>query len=394
MRKIMTIKYFWPSMNRDVGAWTQACVGCQQAKVHRHVTSPLGEFPPSSRFEHIHIDIVGPLLPSNEYRYLVTIIDRCTKWPEAIPTREITAEVVAKAVYDGWIARFGCSLRVTTDQGRQFKSALFNSLMKKFGITRIRTTAFHPQANGQIERWHRTLKAALMARGAHSSRWSEELPTVLLGLRTALRDDNVSPALMTYGSTLRVPSDFFVPAKSNIEDTEFVRRLTEAMTSIAPLIKGYATKKPFVYKDLATCSHVFVRNDTVRSSLTPPYDGPYEVLERSKKHFKVKLPLRTSNISIDRLKPAYRQNDDIETPNPSVEETPMRIMTPKRADTTTTFRATPSTALPSTKSMPGKSTTRASALAPTTTSAPAPTANKPVYATRSGRISKPVVRFA
>lgn len=305
-RRQIKNKFFWPSMDKEVGRWTQACISCQRAKVHRHVVTPLNQFPPSQRFEHIHIDIVGPLRVSRDCRYCVTIIDRCTKWPEAVPVSDITAEIVAQALFDNWIARFGCPLRITTDQGRQFESKLFNSLMKKFGITRLRTTAYHPQSNGLVERWHRTMKAALMARGA-TTQWTEELPTILLGLRTALRqDNNLSPALMTYGCTLRIPADFFIPAETNIEDAELVRRLTRTMTSLTPTPqRSHPSPQPFVYKNLSTCTHVFVRNDTVKPPLTPPYDGPYEVLKRHEKCFKIQLPLRTTVVSLDRLKPAY-----------------------------------------------------------------------------------------
>ncbi|XP_047987090.1 uncharacterized protein LOC125226951, partial [Leguminivora glycinivorella] len=300
------------SMNRDVAQWTRACIGCQRAKVHRHVIPPIGEFPQSQRFEHLHIDIVGPLKISNSYRYCVTMIDRCTKWPEAVPVRDITAEVVAKVLYEHWITRFGCPLRITTDQGRTFESSLFNALLKKFGTTRIRTTAYHPQANSQVERLHRTLKAALMARGQGSD-WSEELPTVLFGLRAALRsDNNLSPALMTYGSSLRMPADFFVPTKSKIEDAELVRRLSEIMSSLVPVTRTHATQlRPFVHKDLTSCTHVFVRNDTVRPPLTPPYDGPFEVLKRYDKYFKIQMPQRTTVVTIERLKPAYIYDEAI-----------------------------------------------------------------------------------
>lgn len=310
-RKQVTSKFFWPSMNKDVSSWTRNCIGCQRAKVNRHNVTPLGTFPASDRFEHVHIDIVGPLRLSRDYRYCVTMIDRFTKWPEAVPVREITAEVVAKALYENWIARFGCPLRISTDQGRQFESSLFNELMKKFGISRIRTTPYHPQANGKIERFHRTLKAALMARGV-TTQWSDELSTVLLGLRTALREDNnFSPALLVYGSTLRIPSDFFAPSSSKIEDAEFVRRLTEAMTALAPVQRPVtATSRPFVHRDLATCTHVFIRNDTVRAPLTPPYDGPFPVLQRHDKYFKIQLPKRVTVVSLDRLKPAYICNED------------------------------------------------------------------------------------
>lgn len=336
-RKQISSKFFWPSMNKEVGQWTQACVSCQRAKVNRHVTTTPNQFPPSQRFEHIHIDIVGPLRLSNEYRYCVTIIDRCTKWPEAIPVRDITAEIVAQALYNNWIVRFGCPLRITTDQGRQFESALFNGLMKKFGISRLRTTAYHPQSNGQVERWHRTMKAALMARGA-TTQWADELPTVLLGLRTALRqDNNLSPALMTYGTTLRIPSDFFIPTESKIEDAELVRRLSHTMTSLTPAPQAsHSSCQPFVYKDLATCTHVFIRNDTVRAPLTPPYDGPYEVLKRYEKYFNIQLPLRTAIVSLDRLKPAYiiQEPTDVTSSAPNISAAP--TPTPHQDTTTST----------------------------------------------------------
>lgn len=322
-RKQMCSKFFWPNMNKQINNWTRACISCQRAKIHRHVVTPLSEFPPSARFEHIHVDIVGPLRLSNERRYCVTIIDRCTRWPEAVPVTEITAEEVAKALYENWIARFGCPLRISTDQGRQFESSLFRSLMKKFGITRIRTTAYHPQSNGMIERWHRTLKAALMARG--TTQWTEDLPTVLLGLRTALRLNNgLSPAMMTYGTTLRLPSDFIMPTKSNIDENDYTRRLTETMASLksAPRSNNSRTA-PFIHHDLTTCTHVFVRNDTVRSPLTPPYEGPYEVIKRYDKCYKIKLPLRTSVISMDRLKPAYifneSEDEDHRTPDQAIQ---------------------------------------------------------------------------
>lgn len=90
------------------------------------------------------------------------MLDRSTGWPEAYPLKDITAESVAEVAYYGWITRFGCPLKVTTDQGRQFESNLLNQLARRMGITRIRTTAYHPQANGAVERWHRSLKTSLI----------------------------------------------------------------------------------------------------------------------------------------------------------------------------------------------------------------------------------------
>lgn len=106
--RLVADRYVWPSMQRDCRTWARSCIHCQRAKITRHVTSPLGTFPqPSGRFEHVHLDIIGPFPPAGPYRYCLTAIDRYTRWPEAWPLEGITAEDVASAFFTGWIARFG-----------------------------------------------------------------------------------------------------------------------------------------------------------------------------------------------------------------------------------------------------------------------------------------------
>ena len=123
--------------------------------------SPLGTFAtPDARFEHVHIDLVGPLPPSKGFSYLLTCIDRYSRWPEAIPIIDITAETIATAFVNNWIARFGIPATITTDRGRQFESNLFKKLTQLIGSVRIRTTSYNPKANGLIERFHRQLKRA------------------------------------------------------------------------------------------------------------------------------------------------------------------------------------------------------------------------------------------
>lgn len=149
---------------------------------------------------------MGPLPTSGGITYILTCIDRFTRWPEAFPIPNITAETTARTFVEGWIARFGVPSSVTTDRGRQFESALFRELMRLLGCSRIRTTSYHPMANGIVERFHRTLKASLIA---HDDRvhWSIHLPLVLLGLRTAFKEDiGCSAAQLVYGAPLRLPS--------------------------------------------------------------------------------------------------------------------------------------------------------------------------------------------
>jgi cleavage and polyadenylation specificity factor subunit 1 len=123
----------------------------------------VGDFTlPAARFLHFHIDLVGPLSTSAGYTYCLTAVDRFTRWPEAIPITDITAETVARALLTGCISRFGYPQTITTNQGREFESQMFHSLARLCEIQLSRTTTYYPEANGLLERFHRTLKAAIM----------------------------------------------------------------------------------------------------------------------------------------------------------------------------------------------------------------------------------------
>ena len=144
-----------------------------------------------------------------------------------------------------------------------------------------------------IEIWHRRLKAALMCVIETITDWYYALPTVLLGMRTAIRlDTGVSPADMLYGQTLRIPGDFSADTYPQVEPKPFVNEYQRYLKQLRPIPVDHKTKKtppevkPFYYKELDTCTHVFKRVKKVKKPLERPYTGPHKVLERhlSKKY--------------------------------------------------------------------------------------------------------------
>lgn len=309
---LLTERFAWPSIRRDSRTWTQTCINCQRSKVQRHTKTPVAEFLVSEgRFQHVHLDIIGPLPYSDGFNYALTCIDRFTRWPEVIPATDITAESIAKAFMSGWIAKFGVPKEIITDQGRQFESSLFQELAKLLGIKRNRSSPYHPQANGMIERFHRTLKAAIKCH--NTQQWTNTLPLVLLGLRTSLHEDiKASPAELVYGTTLKIPGDFFSTEEVEL-NSEMLQHFQECMRELQPQQpRRHGTHKVFTHKDLATCTHVFIRNDAVKRPLQQPFDGPFPVLSRTQKHLDVNIKGQRKTISLDRLKPAHLLDNPME----------------------------------------------------------------------------------
>ncbi|GFW62266.1 hypothetical protein TNCV_4421531 [Trichonephila clavipes] len=257
--KMVSERYVWPTMRQDVALWARTCLQCQLAK---------------------------------GFRYCLTCVDRFSKWPEAFPMVEISAEAVAKAFYSSWISRLGPPLRLTTDQGTQFEASLFDALSKFLGTEKRHTTPYHPAVNGQVERFHRQLKAVIMAYG--SSQWTTVLPIILMGFRATWKENlQATAAEMIYVAPIRLPGEFLCPSKQSADSVTLVGRFRESMQRLSP----------------PTTQH----HDSLRKGLQPPYEGPYKVVDRTEKVFRILRHGKEVSVSIDRLKPAYipKESEDI-----------------------------------------------------------------------------------
>ncbi|GFU88559.1 hypothetical protein TNCV_4442361 [Trichonephila clavipes] len=351
---LMKQRFVWPSISSDVAKWARHCLACQKSKIHRHTRSPLSSFQEhSQRFDHVHLDLIGPLPPSNGYIYCLTMIDHFSKWPKAQPLKDITAEAVAGAFFSSWVSRFGTPAILTTDRDRQFESSLFKALSKLLGVQKCRTTGYHPQANGMIEELHRPLKSAIKCHA--TERWTEVLPIILLGLRASLKEDILcTPAELVFGTTIRLPGEMFDSSKPDDDVVNFVSKLKSHMQSLHPKPPKHHSKRPvFIHPGLLEATHVFLRRDMLRRPLQQPYDGPFKVLQRKDKVFFLDINGKRVSVSIDRCKSAFFLNtEDLQLPQ-TKNEIPATVEPNATASTPATVESDPTastTTQPSTRS--------------------------------------------
>ena len=154
-----------------------------------------------------------------------------------------------------------------------------------------------------VERFHRDMKAALRSH-LNGPNWVDELPWVLLGLRTAPKEDiHTSAAEMVYGTPLTVPGDFVCPSDDPVVAAELLSNLRDEVLKLCPTpVFRHDTAVSRVPNNIMSTDYVFVRHDAHHGPLHRIYDGPYHVIERADKTFVLDIGGRLETVSIDRLK--------------------------------------------------------------------------------------------
>jgi len=170
-------------MFTDIYNTITKCTTCAQTRLSlRRHTSPWTLLPATEPLTDLSVDICGPIRATKAGNCFIhsVIIDRFSKLNKCVALRRITAITVASAIIDAWVPCYGPPDRILSDQGSQFMSNLFIAVMKMLGNETARTTAYHPQTNGHVERYNRTMGTQLRHYVTDDPRrWDELLPALI-----------------------------------------------------------------------------------------------------------------------------------------------------------------------------------------------------------------------
>lgn len=286
----ITAHYYWYNIKKDVRRWIQNCMACAKGKIHRarhgeglDTVPIIGQ--PGAQWG---ADILGPLPTTcRGKKYVLVVTDLFTKWVELFALKDITAATVARKLAKVF-RRFPNCQQILTDQGRNFECELVRSLCDLLRVKKLRTSPYHPQGNGQTERFNATLCDVLRAYESAGS-WDEMLPWAASAFNTSVHaSTGYTPHELVYGAT---PQGALVHEVQGVKDQEpmktyaaydeDLRRNVEEKTkeALKNLRRGVRSRtRERTGGGFAVGSFVMMKHLRRQQKLQPLWQGPFEVI--------------------------------------------------------------------------------------------------------------------
>ncbi len=311
-------QFYWPKVKRDVAKHIRSCHTCQiTGKPNQKV--PVAPLQPisvvSTPFEHLIIDCVGPLPRSKTgHQYLLTVMCQTTRYPAAYPLRSITTKSVLKALTN-FMATFGIPKVIQSDQGLNFMSKQFSKALRQLRVDHNISSAYHPQSQGVLERFHQTLKSLLRSYCVElDADWEEGLPWMLLAIREVIQESlGFSPNELVFGHVVRGPTAVLAEGwrmskpSENIADyvNGFRRRLYEARALAKKKLSKSQIKmqqhfdRKAKLREFQVCDQVLALLPLPANPFQAKFTGPYSVVKRlSNNNYLLNTPDRRKKVQV------------------------------------------------------------------------------------------------
>ena len=316
-------RFYWYGMGKDISTYVSTCSVCSKnKKTGKYGKFPMQEYQASAPMERVHLDFLGPLPKTAQgNEYVLVMVDQFTKWVECVPLNTQTAAETAKAAVDHFFSRFGYPFQVFTDQGRNFESKLFAKLCEILEIHKARTTPYRPSANGQVERFNRTIVEAIRCYiDDAQDQWDRHLQQIAGALRSAVnRNTGFTPNKLMLGREVNIPAHLMFPHRSvePVTTEEYVATLMkniEAAHNLARQQLQTSSKRMKRDYDVRIMTRNFKEGDMIYlldtavvkgscKKLSPPWKGPAVIAEKlSESLFRVKLRNSLFVVNHDRMK--------------------------------------------------------------------------------------------
>ncbi len=316
-------QYKWLGMRKDVQDYVRKCKICQTAKTGGLHKQPM-QITSNSRtqFSKIHVDSVGPLFESREgYKYIFTFEDELTRYFGAVPLIDHTADSVARALVEHVILRFGQPEIILSDSGVEFINALFAKITKLLSVRHHRTSPYHAQSNGLLERNHATLKAIIRSQTNNVvANWPEFVPFAVFVINSSInRSTNYTPHELVFGYKLALPTNLTKTPEPIYNYDDFYSELkfklqTAHHRAREELLKSKLTNKKQYDKNSSISEYkvgdkVLLTNEQRLTKLHHPFIGPFEITEIiSDVNVKIKKNGKDSIVHMNRIKKFFEHD--------------------------------------------------------------------------------------
>ena len=276
---------YWVGMAKEVHLYCINSTVCQKAKPPLPPRAPLVNTPIGKPWQMLAIDILEVPVSPNNNCYLLVIMDYFTKWAEAVPLPDQKATSITKAVIK-LCSSFGVPDVIHSDQGRNFESLLFREMLTAFGIQKSHTTAYHPQGDGMVERFNRSLLQLLRCYTQQENDWEQYLPLVLYAYCTAPHSaTGISPFELMFG---RTPRSSQVQSLTGFDPSSYSAQLQIKLRELQELVlsnTSTAAQAQKFYYDRTATNRSFTPQELVWLSiptagkLQPRWEGKWKVVE-------------------------------------------------------------------------------------------------------------------